>query len=299
MEATKEQEWLNELESAVTEQSAILASYEMPWQLETVTEKKFGGIAPKKPLISKDHERAYFDSADWVLGKQAASNSAQAAAIESLKPKLKVVACGITGVAEAVREMEEAGLDLWFSLLLMLWSELTRRSVVTADRNAHRKEALAKKKAAEQAAYEAAYYEERRRGEVVQAAAAVRKTSSSSPAFFGEGFVPHPSQHRFSPPEISDSKAAHGDDAVFSPTTTTPTPHVRRPGLGLDLNHSFASTSPTMRRAPVFFGDDPGAGSSNAGRALFGDGGWYDDDDPNGQQVFDDMAGSQYTADEV
>ncbi|KAF7006577.1 hypothetical protein CFC21_021612 [Triticum aestivum] len=56
---------------------------------QTVAEKKFGGIAPKKPLISKDHERAYFDSADWVLGKQAASNNAQAAAIESLKPKLK------------------------------------------------------------------------------------------------------------------------------------------------------------------------------------------------------------------
>lgn len=31
---------------------------------------KYGGISPKKPLINKDHERAYFDSADWVLGKQ-------------------------------------------------------------------------------------------------------------------------------------------------------------------------------------------------------------------------------------
>ncbi|XP_020149524.1 uncharacterized protein [Aegilops tauschii subsp. strangulata] len=51
-------------------------------------EKKFGGMAPKKPLISKDHERAYFDSADWVLGKQAA-NSSSTAAVESLKPKLK------------------------------------------------------------------------------------------------------------------------------------------------------------------------------------------------------------------
>ncbi|XP_048571278.1 uncharacterized protein LOC125551918 isoform X1 [Triticum urartu] len=88
--------------------------------------KKFGGMAPKKPLISKvtalaskyrhcqawkiygsleedvsliwsgcmlmltmqDHERAYFDSADWVLGKQAA-NSSSTAAVESLKPKLK------------------------------------------------------------------------------------------------------------------------------------------------------------------------------------------------------------------
>ncbi|CAM0147688.1 unnamed protein product [Urochloa decumbens] len=55
---------------------------------EACVEKKYGGIAPKKPLISKDHERAYFDSADWVLGKQAA-NSSTRAAVESLKPKLK------------------------------------------------------------------------------------------------------------------------------------------------------------------------------------------------------------------
>ncbi|KAL5205553.1 hypothetical protein ABZP36_033762 [Zizania latifolia] len=58
---------------------------------KTCVEKKYGGITPKKPLISKDHERAYFDSADWVLGKQAANSSARAA-IESLKPKLKVSA---------------------------------------------------------------------------------------------------------------------------------------------------------------------------------------------------------------
>uniref|UniRef100_A0ACD5XKR9 Uncharacterized protein n=1 Tax=Avena sativa TaxID=4498 RepID=A0ACD5XKR9_AVESA len=56
---------------------------------EAYVEKKFGGITPKKPLISKDHERAYFDSADWVLGKQAASSSTSRAAVESLKPKLK------------------------------------------------------------------------------------------------------------------------------------------------------------------------------------------------------------------
>ncbi|CAM0872852.1 unnamed protein product [Alopecurus aequalis] len=55
---------------------------------QAYVEKKFGGIVPKKPLISKDHERAYFDSADWVLGKQAA-NSSSRAAVESLKPKLK------------------------------------------------------------------------------------------------------------------------------------------------------------------------------------------------------------------
>ncbi|XP_020525354.1 uncharacterized protein LOC18437973 isoform X3 [Amborella trichopoda] len=37
---------------------------------EDVVKKKYGGIIPKKPpLISKDHERAFFDSADWALGK--------------------------------------------------------------------------------------------------------------------------------------------------------------------------------------------------------------------------------------
>ncbi|KAL5217463.1 hypothetical protein ABZP36_018147 [Zizania latifolia] len=56
---------------------------------ETCVEKKYGGIAPKKPLISKDHERAYFDSADWVLGKQGANSSNSKAAVETLKPKLK------------------------------------------------------------------------------------------------------------------------------------------------------------------------------------------------------------------
>ncbi|KAL6896656.1 hypothetical protein ACP4OV_007228 [Aristida adscensionis] len=55
---------------------------------EAFVEKKYGGIAPKKPLISKDNERAYFDSADWVLGKQAANSSSGRPATESLKPKL-------------------------------------------------------------------------------------------------------------------------------------------------------------------------------------------------------------------
>ncbi|KAF8394644.1 hypothetical protein HHK36_020860 [Tetracentron sinense] len=37
---------------------------------ETSLGKKYGGLVPKKkPLISKDHERAFFDSADWALGK--------------------------------------------------------------------------------------------------------------------------------------------------------------------------------------------------------------------------------------
>jgi hypothetical protein len=75
-----------------------------------------------------------------------------------------------------------------------------RRSIVSADRNTRRKEALAKKKADEQATYEAAYYEERRYGEIIQEAAGgmqhnvamVRKSPPSSPALFGKGFVPHP-----------------------------------------------------------------------------------------------------------
>ncbi|KAF0910102.1 hypothetical protein E2562_001336 [Oryza meyeriana var. granulata] len=44
---------------------------------EACIEKKYGGIVPKKPLISKDHERAYFDSADWVLGKVNDKSSVQ------------------------------------------------------------------------------------------------------------------------------------------------------------------------------------------------------------------------------
>ncbi|XP_057810822.1 uncharacterized protein LOC131025192 isoform X2 [Salvia miltiorrhiza] len=38
---------------------------------EEVIKKKYGGLLAKKPpLISKDHERAFFDSADWALGKK-------------------------------------------------------------------------------------------------------------------------------------------------------------------------------------------------------------------------------------
>ncbi|KAJ0979875.1 hypothetical protein J5N97_015349 [Dioscorea zingiberensis] len=53
-------------------------------------EKKYGGIAPKKkPLISKDNKRAYFDSADWALGKQENNSGPARAPVESLKPKLQ------------------------------------------------------------------------------------------------------------------------------------------------------------------------------------------------------------------
>ncbi|CAA2971275.1 Hypothetical predicted protein [Olea europaea subsp. europaea] len=39
-------------------------------QEEELIKKKYGGLLPKKAsLISKDHEHAFFDSADWALGK--------------------------------------------------------------------------------------------------------------------------------------------------------------------------------------------------------------------------------------
>ncbi|KAF5737841.1 hypothetical protein HS088_TW13G00732 [Tripterygium wilfordii] len=57
---------------------------------EVAIKKKYGGIVPKKPpLISKDHERAYFDSADWALGKQGAEKPK--GPLEALRPKLQVL----------------------------------------------------------------------------------------------------------------------------------------------------------------------------------------------------------------
>ncbi|KAJ8424289.1 hypothetical protein Cgig2_003271 [Carnegiea gigantea] len=55
---------------------------------DAVVKKKYGGIMPKKPpLISKDHERAYFDSADWALGKQGVEKPK--GPLEALRPKLQ------------------------------------------------------------------------------------------------------------------------------------------------------------------------------------------------------------------
>ncbi|XP_011655690.1 uncharacterized protein LOC101217483 isoform X1 [Cucumis sativus] len=57
-------------------------------QEETI-KKKYGGIVPKKPpLISKDHERAFFDSADWALGKQGGAQKPKGP-LEALRPKLQ------------------------------------------------------------------------------------------------------------------------------------------------------------------------------------------------------------------
>ncbi|KAM7524252.1 hypothetical protein LguiA_014154 [Lonicera macranthoides] len=59
-----------------------------PEKEEEVIKKKYGGIVPKKPpLISKDHERAYFDSADWALGKQGVEKPK--GPLEALRPKLQ------------------------------------------------------------------------------------------------------------------------------------------------------------------------------------------------------------------
>uniref|UniRef100_A0A0D9Y632 Negatively light-regulated protein n=1 Tax=Oryza glumipatula TaxID=40148 RepID=A0A0D9Y632_9ORYZ len=58
---------------------------------ELAIKKKFGGLMPKKPpLISKDHERAYFDSADWALGKSGQQGAAKPKGpLEALRPKLQ------------------------------------------------------------------------------------------------------------------------------------------------------------------------------------------------------------------
>ncbi|XP_078442477.1 uncharacterized protein LOC144712158 [Wolffia australiana] len=57
---------------------------------EKVIRKKYGGLLPKKPpLISKDHERAFFDSADWALGKQGAPAEKPKGPLEALRPKLQ------------------------------------------------------------------------------------------------------------------------------------------------------------------------------------------------------------------
>ncbi|XP_058089801.1 uncharacterized protein LOC131236555 isoform X2 [Magnolia sinica] len=53
---------------------------------EAIIKKKYGGLLPKKtPLISKDHERAFFDSADWALGK----GQKPKGPLEALRPKLQ------------------------------------------------------------------------------------------------------------------------------------------------------------------------------------------------------------------
>ncbi|CAL0303704.1 unnamed protein product [Lupinus luteus] len=69
----------------VPDESAKMPSSE---HQEEAVKKKYGGLMPKKPpLISKDHERAYFDSADWALGKQGVQKPK--GPLEALRPKLQ------------------------------------------------------------------------------------------------------------------------------------------------------------------------------------------------------------------
>ncbi|KMZ58910.1 Negatively light-regulated protein [Zostera marina] len=57
---------------------------------EAVIKKKYGGMLPKKPpLISKANDRAFFDSADWALGKQGAPAEKPKGPLEALRPKLQ------------------------------------------------------------------------------------------------------------------------------------------------------------------------------------------------------------------
>uniref|UniRef100_A0A0D6R8G6 Endosulphine n=1 Tax=Araucaria cunninghamii TaxID=56994 RepID=A0A0D6R8G6_ARACU len=70
------------IESNKTEEKSMPSSQEE----EMAIKKKYGGLVPKKPpLISKDHERAFFDSADWALGKQGKPKGP----LEALRPKLQ------------------------------------------------------------------------------------------------------------------------------------------------------------------------------------------------------------------
>ncbi|KAH7415829.1 hypothetical protein KP509_14G062600 [Ceratopteris richardii] len=72
--------------------SAIAEEQRMPTpeEEEAAIRKKYGGLMPKKPpLISKDHERAYFDSADWALGKGGQPDQKPKLLAEVLRPKLQ------------------------------------------------------------------------------------------------------------------------------------------------------------------------------------------------------------------
>ncbi|XWS54487.1 hypothetical protein CRYUN_Cryun10bG0093800 [Craigia yunnanensis] len=83
MENVKEQEQVDGNVAQESEKSTPSSQEE-----DAAIKKKYGGIVPKKPpLISKDHERAFFDSADWALGKQGVEKPK--GPLEALRPKLQ------------------------------------------------------------------------------------------------------------------------------------------------------------------------------------------------------------------
>eukprot|EP00252_Welwitschia_mirabilis_P011812 TRINITY_DN2624_c0_g1_i1.p1 TRINITY_DN2624_c0_g1~~TRINITY_DN2624_c0_g1_i1.p1 ORF type:complete len:140 (+),score=42.73 TRINITY_DN2624_c0_g1_i1:116-535(+) len=78
----------NNEEATEQPEDHCMPSYE---EEEMAIKKKYGGVVPKKPpLISKDHERAFFDSADWALGKQGGPMGQKPKGpLEALRPKLQ------------------------------------------------------------------------------------------------------------------------------------------------------------------------------------------------------------------
>ena len=85
MSNIEENKDLGQMDVDASDESANMPS---PQKQEESVKKKYGGMLPKKPpLISKDHERAYFDSADWALGKQGGDKPK--GPLEALRPKLQ------------------------------------------------------------------------------------------------------------------------------------------------------------------------------------------------------------------
>ncbi|KHN27757.1 hypothetical protein glysoja_025562 [Glycine soja] len=85
MSNIEENKDLGQMDVNASDKSANMPSSQ---KQEEAVKKKYGGMLPKKPpLISKDHERAYFDSADWALGKQGGDKPK--GPLEALRPKLQ------------------------------------------------------------------------------------------------------------------------------------------------------------------------------------------------------------------
>ncbi|KAG4950400.1 hypothetical protein JHK85_044304 [Glycine max] len=85
MSNIEENKYLGQMDVNASDKSANMPSSQ---KQEEAVKKKYGGMLPKKPpLISKDHERAYFDSADWALGKQGGDKPK--GPLEALRPKLQ------------------------------------------------------------------------------------------------------------------------------------------------------------------------------------------------------------------
>ena len=139
--------------------------------------------------------------------------------------------------------------------------ELSRRKVITEDRQKRRVVAKEKRDAAIAEAAEAEYLAKHagstaasQSGKIgatqgSSTAGSSRPRSPSSPALFSEPLEPRSrSQSRFSSPEIGESEVQHDPNAVFSSSSQDPTP---RRGVAVDLNDSYTG-SPAMRRGHIF-----------------------------------------------